>query len=235
MNPTADADAPLKARIVEEPSLVLDDPTVMQALLDAADGGARNVVDLRGALVSRLESRLEKAEKAHRSVIAAAYEALAGAAQVHRAVLLMMEQRALPDLLKAMLVDAPETLAVDSARLCMEVEDDAVPLLPPAVARRVVALPTGAIPAYVALGDTPDREGVWLRRTPSEAELVYGGEAAGLRSEALIRLDLGRSGPAMLAFAAEDPTRFSPEHGVDLVLFLQGAAERLLRRALDTR
>ena len=224
--------AALKARILAEPEIVLDDGAVMAALIGAGDTGGRNVVDLRGALVSRLESRLEQLSRAHRSVIAAAYENLSGAAQVQRATLLLLEQTALEPYLRALLIEAPRILAVDRARLCLESETDPAPEaagLPTPLAERVVAFPAYGVEGYAGLDDTPERDGVWLRPAPREAELVYGDEAGRVGSEALIALDLGgRRG--MLAFGSEDPARFSPEHGVDLVAFFGGVVARTLRR-----
>ena len=48
-------------------------------------------VDLRGKLVERLEERLNQLETTNRTVIAAAYENLAGTNQVHRAILRMLD------------------------------------------------------------------------------------------------------------------------------------------------
>ena len=73
----------LRAKILADPDVVLEDDAVMRALINAkAEPGGRKVVDLRGALVNRLESRLDKLENTHRSVIAAAYENLAGTSQI---------------------------------------------------------------------------------------------------------------------------------------------------------
>ena len=50
-----------------------------------------NIVDIRGIAMERLEHRLDRLEDTHRSVIAAAYENLAGTNQIHRAILRMMD------------------------------------------------------------------------------------------------------------------------------------------------
>jgi uncharacterized protein YigA (DUF484 family) len=229
---TAEEVSVLRACILSDPALVLDDGEVMEALIAAGDGGGRNVVDLRGALVSRLEARLDQLSRTHRSVIAAAYENLAGTAQVHRASLRLLDETTLPGFLKALLVETPQIVAVDAARLVLETDADPAPEaagLPRPLALRVVALPQGGVPGYLALGDTPERDGVWLRPTPPEGELIWGDEAGAIRSEALVALDLGPR-RALLAYGSEDAGRFSPEHGVDLVAFLGGVAARALRR-----
>lgn len=213
----------VKPAILRDPSLILDDRELMEALIAASGEGGRNVVDLRGALVSRLETRLGLLEEAHRTVLAAAYENLAGAAQLHRAVLLLLDRDERAPFLEALLAETPEMLAVDAARLCVETEDDA----PLGGADRVLAMPPGGLDAYVALGEVLGRPRVWLRPTPAEAELVWGEDAARLRSEALIALDAGGV-RAMLAFGAEDPLRFGPDQGGDLLTFFGGVVERRL-------
>ena len=69
----------LREAIISQPGVILDDKDVMRVLIAAnerAMGG--NIVDLRGIAMDRLESRLDRLEDTHRSVIAAAYENLAG-------------------------------------------------------------------------------------------------------------------------------------------------------------
>lgn len=229
MSAASDAGA-IRARILAEPGLVLDDGAVMAALLESSAPPGRNVVDLRGALVARLETRLDALTRTHRSVIAAAYENLAGVAQVHRAALSLIEAEDVGAFLRALLDETPEIVAVDHARLCLECEAEpalAAAGVDPALMARVVALPPLGVDAYTALGETRGREEVWLRPTPAEAELIWGEAAPEARSEALIGFDLhGRRGLA--AFASEDPARFSPEHGADLVRFLGDVIARRL-------
>ena len=220
---TAPDEDALRAAVLRDPALVLDDPEVMQALIDAADGGARKVVDLRGALVSRLETRLQALEQRHRDVIAAAYENIAGAGQVQRTTLTLMEQDDAAGFLRALLAETPDVLAVDAARLAVEGADPGHP--------HALEMPEGAVDAYLDLGDAPGREGVWLRPAPPEAELLWSDDAPRIGSEALLRLDLGDR-VALMAYGAEDAGRFRPEHGVDLVAYLRGVIERLARRLL---
>ena len=234
--PTALDPAVLRAAILAHPEAVLDDLTVLRALVEAHPQEGRKVTDLRSVLVRRLETRLSQLEQTHRSVIAAAYENLAGTAQVHRVVLELLEQGSLSGFLRTLLVAAPQVLAVDVARLVLETGEELpgpVGDLDEGLGPCVVAMPPGAIAAYLALDATRERDGVWLRRAPPESELIYGDEAGRVGSEALIDLDLGGNGHrGLLAFGAEDARRFSPEHGTDLVAFLGGVVARGLRRWL---
>ena len=68
-----------------------------------------------------------------------------------------------------------------------------------------------------------------LRASPD----LYGAEAPEIRSEALLRLDLGDgSARGLLAFGAADGDRFHPDQGTDLLAFFGGVFERSLRRWL---
>ena len=92
MSSSAKLDETLRSAILAKPDAILDDHDVMHALIAAnekAMGG--NIIDLRGIAMERLESRLDRLEDTHRSVIAAAYENLAGTNQVHRAILRMLD------------------------------------------------------------------------------------------------------------------------------------------------
>ncbi len=82
----------LRNIILARPERLLEDRDVMNALVAANERAmGANVVDLRGIAMQRLETRLDRLEDTHRSVIAAAYENLAGTNQVHRAILQLLE------------------------------------------------------------------------------------------------------------------------------------------------
>ncbi|WP_340108390.1 DUF484 family protein [Pikeienuella sp. HZG-20] len=223
----------LRTEILADPDIVLEDRVVMQALIDAeGKPGGRKVVDLRGALVTRLEARLDRLETTHRSVIAAAYENLAGTTQIQKAVLLLLDQNRFVDFLRALTLETPDMVAVDHARLCIETDEAAPgPLteLDPALSDRFVILPPGGVDAYFSFGG---RRRISLRRTTPEAEAVFGDAAAAIGSEALVRLDLGGGRQGLLVFGAEDARRFDPEHGGELLEFFGGVVERALRRWL---
>lgn len=237
MAEAAETDKPgdIRAEILADPSLILDDREVMEKLISAsAAPGGRKVVDLRGALVTRLEQRLSKLETTHRSVIAAAYENLAGASQIQRAVLLLLEQQSFTGFLRTLTLETPELVAVECARLCIETDEEAPgPLtgLDETLSGTLTILPPGGTNAYFAL---TMREGaqLCLRKITPEADVIFGEDAGRLRSEALIRLDLGGGRAGMLAFGSADNTRFSPDQGGDLLEFFGGVVQRAVGRWL---
>jgi uncharacterized protein YigA (DUF484 family) len=235
MSSSAKIDPELRETIILHPDAILDDNDLMRALVSANErsmGG--NIVDLRGIAMERLEARLDRLEDTHRSVIAAAYENLAGTNQVHRAVLRMLDPMSFETFLHDLGTEVAEILRVDSIRLVLESaqnDDD------PAISRvgdvLSVAEP-GFINGYIHQGrNTPTRQ-VTLRQIQNGAEAVYGDQAEWIRSEACLRLDFGTGRlPGMLAMGSEDPHQFTPQHGTDLLAFFAGVFERSMRHWLS--
>ncbi len=225
----------LRDRLIAEPEKILEDQDVMRALIAANDrqmGG--NIVDMRGIAMERLENRLDRLEDTHRSVIAAAYENLAGTNQVHRAILQMLDPLSFEDFLKSLGTDVMQTLRVDCVRLVLEsVQSADDPALRKLGEVLYVAEP-GFVADYIAGGRNVSQRAVTLRQVVPQSDALYGERAGWIRSEALMRLDFGKGRlPGMLVMGAEDPHQFKPTQGTDLLAFFAGIFERTMRRWLS--
>lgn len=222
-----------RARVLADPGLVLDDPDLMRALVltsERAMGG--NVVDLRGMAMERLEQRLARLEETHRAVIAAAYENLSSTNQIHRALLRLLDADRFETFVLDLGGSVAEILGVDAVRLVLESVEMGGSLGKLDQILRVRK--PGYTEHYMAGGrPTPSRP-IVLRQGVPPSSGPYGEVAADLRSEALMRLDLGKGRlPGMLAMGSEDPHRFKPGQGTDLLAFFTGTFERVLRRWLS--
>jgi len=226
-------DPDTRDRILAAPEALLDDPVVMQALIDAHErtlGG--NIVDLRGLAMERLEQRLDRLEDTHRSVIAAAYENLAGSNQVNRAILHLLEPTDFVAFLAALDGVVASTLRVDHLRLLLESRAEGAALAQVSGAVRIV--PAGFVMDYLTLGRGTPTKPVVLRQVSGEAVSIYDSAKGPMGSEALACLDLGPGRlPALLAMGAADANQFKPTHGTDLLQFLAGVLERLMRKWLS--
>jgi uncharacterized protein YigA (DUF484 family) len=237
MSLTEDPAGALRDLVLADPGVILEDRELMRALL-AAERSApgRNVVDLRGVLVERLEDRLDRLEDTHREVLAAAYENVAGMNQVHRACLALLEAGDFAGYLQALTGQVGAILGVDAIRLGLEAPAAApgAPLGPEGPLRDVVvALPAGGADIYITQGRGLGARKVTLRRLARASPDLYGARAPDVRSEALLKLDLGPGRHAgLLAFGAADGHRFHPDQGTDLLAFFGGVFERSLRRWL---
>lgn len=233
MSETAFA-AELREKIITDPDVILEDRDLMRALITANERAmGANIVDLRGVAMERLERRLDRLEDTHRSVIAAAYENLAGTNQVHRAVLRMLDPTDFENFLKNLSTEVAEILRVDAVRLVLEtLHNDDDPALRRLGDVLCVAEP-GFIHDYMRAGRGGQVRPVVLRQTLPQSEAIYGEAAGWIRSEALMRLDLGEGRlPGMLVMGAEDPHQFKPSQGTDLLGFFAGVFERAMRRWL---
>ncbi len=233
MTKTKNADD-LRDLVLAEPELILEDPEVMRALIAANERSlGSNIVDLRGIAMERLEARLDRLEDTHRTVIAAAYENLAGTNQVHRAILRMLEPAEFENFINDLDGDVADILRVDCVKLILET-DLSKPMPALDAVKDVMSIVTpGYIADYLTRGrEVPIRQ-VTMRQVAGEDTQIYGDGGDWIRSEACLKIDLGRGRQqAMLALGSEDPHHFSPTQGTDLLAFFSGVFERALRRWL---
>ncbi|MEY4698472.1 MAG: hypothetical protein RIT14_2900 [Pseudomonadota bacterium] len=224
----------LRDRLLAKPELLLEDRDVMNALIAANERAmGDNIVDLRGIAMQRLEARLDQLEDTHRSVIAAAYENLAGTNQIHRAILQMLDPLSFEDFVKTLASDVAATLRVDCLRLVLEsVQPEDNPALLRKLGDVLYIAEPGFVAAYISGGRNIPLRAISLRQVQGDATL-YGERSGWIRSEALMRLDFGPGRlPGMLVLGAEDPQQFRPTHGTDLLAFFAGIFERTMRRWL---
>ena len=225
----------LRDRIIAAPEVILEDRDVMNALIGANERlMGSNIVDLRGIAMERLESRLDRLEDTHRTVIAAAYENLAGTNQVHRAIMQLLDPLSFEEFLQTLNSEVAPTLRVDCVRLVLEsVQNAEDPALRKLGEVLYVAEP-GFVSDYISAGRNVPLRPVVLRQVMPSSDVLYGERAGWVRSEALMKLDFGKGRlPGMLVLGAEDPHQFKPTHGTDLLGFFAGVFERTMRRWLS--
>ena len=227
-------EAALREAIIARPDVILDDTDLMRALVAANErtlGG--NVIDMRGLAMERLEARLDRLEDTHRSVIAAAYENLAGTNQVHRAILRLLDANDFETFLHDVAGPVAEILRVEAARLVLETVQDGTD---PSINRLdhvLTVVPPGFVDHYLSQGRGMPARPITLRQVQDSDPIVYGRSGAWIRSEACLKLDFGEGRlPGLLVFGAEDPHMFGAHQGTDLLAFFAGVFERQMRRWL---
>ncbi len=225
----------LRAAILAKPDALLDDKDLMQALVDANEQArGDNVIDLRGIAMQRLEARLDRLEDTHRSVIAAAYENLAGTNQVHRAILRLLEPVEFENFLRVLGEDVAEILRVQRITLVLEttalMDDPAIDKL----GGTLTVVEPGFVDQYLTYDRGGPARDVILREIQKPNQRVFGTLAAQLRSEACLKLDLGSGRlPGLIVMGASDPRHFTPQLGTDLLSFFAGVFERSMRHWLS--
>ena len=227
----AQAEEILRDFITENPRIVLDAPDVMRALLATHDETlGQNIVDLRSVAMRRLEAQLGRLEETNRSVIAAAYDNLAGTQQIHRALLKIMEPTDFGGFLSMIGTEMVDILRIDYACLILETQNQSPdPNLTP-LGPVVKPAPSGFVADYLSQNLAAK---VTLRRVTKPNVFVYPEAMDPMGSEACLQLDFGAGTlPGLLIFAAKDAEQFSPAQGTDLLTFFATIFERALRRWL---
>ncbi len=222
----------MRDHILSDPEAILDDAEVMRALIAANDRAmGENIVDLRGVALRRLEGQLGRLEDTHRGVIAAAYENLAGANIVQRAILQLLDPVSFEGFLAALTTHVAPTLRVDSLRLVLESQQAGTS--GGRLADVVCVVGPGFVDGWMTAGRKGPVRQVVLRQVPAGNVDVHGACAPDIRSEAGLRLDLGAGRlPGLLVLGAEDPHQFRPAQGTDLLAHFAAVFERMMRRWL---
>ena len=206
-------DPETRDRLLADPGAILADRDLMRALVAAREAEVGdNVIDIRGRAMQALETRLDRLESTHESVIAAAYDNQSGVAIVHRAVLALMESDDLADLIGRLQSDIAPLLRIETLRLV--VEGTGGPQWP----EDTLITPEGAIDSIIQAGRrTPRGDDIVLRPALVLTRPLHGRTVG---SEALLPLDLGAGMPrAVLLMGSADASRFMPAHGTDLLRF----------------
>lgn len=224
----------LRETIISRPDMILDDKEMMHALIAAnerAMGG--NIIDLRGIAMERLEARLDRLEDTHRSVIAAAYENLAGTNQIHRAILRMLDPLEFEPFLRDLGGEVAQILRVDVVKLVLESASSDNDKVVRRLGEVLSVAEPGFVESYLSDGREAPLRQVTLRQLQQGDGRVYGDKAEWIRSEACLKLDFGPGRlPGLLVMGAEDPHQFTPQQGTDLLAFFAGVFERAMRRWL---
>ena len=224
-------DRQTRERILANPDILLDDPDVMRALVDARESADGNVIDLRSVAMDRLEARLDRLEDTHRSVIAAAYENLAGTNQIQRAIIRMMDPTDYETFLADLAGDVAAVLRIDTVRVIRECD---APEKFASAHEIELAAPKGFVDGYIRKGRNMPARRVTLRAFKDSSAHIFGRLSPRIRSEACLRLDLGPDQlPALLLMGSLDEAQFTPQQGTDLLAFFTGVFERTMRNHLS--
>lgn len=235
------AETAAKEAILGNPDFVLSDPEIMQALLAPCEPTPRRVIDLRTALIERLERRLDRLKAAHRDIIDAAWDNLSSAEHVHQAVLALIEADSLEAAAAIVRDELPSILEIDAARLAWERAPGASSARRAAGARsrsKLTSLPAGFIRSRVMCPSVIDGRLLFSSQdgrpsAPGVDAVIFDADADRLASSVVILLGgAGATAQGALALGSEDPQRFCAGRNADLLRFLGEVADRRTRRFL---
>ncbi len=195
------------------PNFLEENPELLQILLPPSAQQGDSVVDMQRFMVERLQREVERLKTLQKELIRAARSNLSSQNQIHAAVLAVLEAQTFAQVIEAVTTDFATLLDVDVVNLAIEsVGDDVHPGLKQGV--RVVE--RGAV------GKLLDEGREVLLRSDIEGEVaIYGAAASLVRSDVIVRIDLGAHAPAcLLAMGSRETKRFHAGQGTELLGFL---------------
>jgi uncharacterized protein len=177
-------------------------------------------------MLERLRNDLQRVQTEQRNLIALSRGNLASQCRVHKAALTMLRAANFEHLLQIVTTDLAVLLDVDVVTLGIE-----------STAARTTRLPLSGIHLLHSgvvdhlLG--PDRDVLLCTNIKGEPSLF--GAAAGLvRSQALLRLSFGRTGPTgLMCIGTRKGGTFHPGLGTELLSFLARAVEITIAQWLE--
>ena len=207
-------------------AFLADHPELIKSVQPEAED-RKDVVHFHRAAVAKLKNDLNHIADREADLIAVARSNHQVQSIIHDAVLTLLEARSFEHLIHSLTNDLTDQL--DLAAICLFIDGreggeqglvEGVTILPPGTVDRL----------------TPADDPVRMDNTPTARRLkaLYGPAADLIASDALVRLDLGPNMPAgLLALGARDEGHFTPGHGTELLRFLAGATERLIKAWAD--
>ena len=205
----------------DHPKFLSQHPEALDLLKVPGMTQGKGVADFQTYMIERLKSDKDEIEQTTREIIANARSNMNNQQRIHSAVLRILEADTFDDFIQCLTMDIANMLDVDISTLIVEADGESIPHIHNAGIR---ILPEGTINTW--MGDSP----VIMQDNISGIEPIYGGGAALVRSQILLRIDISMdTPPAVLAFGSRDPNMFSAEQATDQVLFLARVIERAFR------
>jgi uncharacterized protein YigA (DUF484 family) len=221
----ATTEAAIEAYLTAYPDFVQRHPTLLRTLIPPAIDRGNGVVDFQRFMVARLQGDLDQATLQNSALIHTARANAHSQSRIHAASLALIEARSLGQLLEILTGDLMDILDVDV--ISMVVESNGVDL-PHVAASGIRIVEPGAVSDWLGRGD------VLLQSAIAGDPAIYGPGAGLVQSEALIKLAISSRTPiGLVAFGSRDPQMFQDGQGTELIAFLGGVIERLLRVWLD--
>ena len=210
----------VRTYLESNPAFLLENPGILRRLVPPQRFDGDQVVDMQHFMVERLRAQLDMLSDNQHELIATTRSNMSSQAQIHRAVLALLQASDFEHLVHTATHDLSQILDIDVVTLCIEASEPAEEL----TGLGLYLLEPGTVEAL--LGEGRD---ILLRESTIESDTIFGPAAALVRSDALIRLHLeGFAEAGLLAMGSRDESRFHPGQGTELLSFLAQALERCI-------
>ena len=109
-----------KTEIIKNPEIILNDKEIMSALVEAEIVPNKNVVDLRGVLIKKLENELGYLSNFHETVVDTAYKNSSALLAIQNSILVLLKKDNISDFLLSLEIEVANFLNANSLHLLVE-------------------------------------------------------------------------------------------------------------------
>jgi uncharacterized protein len=214
------------AYLREHPDFLERHPHALHLLRAPSRGAGDGVLDFQHFMLERLRHDLGRLQHEQKNLIALSRGNLASQCRVHKAALAMLKAASFEHLLQIVTTDLAVLIDVDIVTLGIESTAARTTRLP---VHGIHLLRSGMVDRLLG----PDRD-VLLCTDIKGDPALFGGAAGLVRSQALLRLSFGRSGPSgLMGIGTRKPGTFHPGLGTELLSFLARAVEITIAQWLE--
>jgi uncharacterized protein len=187
--------------------------------------GGAGVVDLQRYMVERLRSDMDQVQVRNARLIDTSRENLVGQRRIHEGVLAMLGAQSFEQLIEVVTTDLAIHLDIDVVSICIE-SAQKLPEVP--LRHSLVIMDEGIVDEVMGTGTDCVLRAAGM--PAPDRELIFGGGAGLIDSDALLRIQPHPSTPqGILALGSREPDKFGPDQGTELLLFLARCFELCLR------
>lgn len=210
----------------DNPKFLDENPQALELLIPQKKRGQRGTpADFQAYAIERLKNDRDEVLETTKDFIANSRANMNNQQRIHNAVLRLLEAQNFDDFVQSITMDLANILDVDIAVLVVESNGDDIPHVHQSGIR---VIPNGTVDTWMEGKD------VFLQDNISGIEAIYGGGAALVASQILLRVSISLdTPPAILAFGSRDPNMFTDGQATDQILFLARVIERCFRTWLN--
>ncbi len=210
----------------DNPSFLRDNPDILDMLIPERQRPKKGqVADFQSYMIERLKADKDEVVESTREIIENARSNMNNQQRIHACVLRLLEAQTFDEFIQCITMDLSPMLNVDIAVLVVESNETDIPHVQQ---NGIRILPEGTVEKWMG------EKAVMLQDNISGIEAIYGGGAALVASQILLRVDISRNTPpAILAFGSRNPTLFQDGQATDQILFLARVIERCFRSWLN--
>ncbi len=213
--------------LAQNPTFLDDHPELVEILVPPSERMGRNVLDMQRFMVERMQRTMGQLKERQGEIVAATRSNLSSLSRIHAAVLALYEPSTFHHLIDVITTEVAEILEVDVVTICVESVDSEPGKL--ASTTGVIVVEPGTVDDLIGRGQDAN-----LRDEIDSDNIVFGGASTLVKSDALVRLNIGQKvPPALLAMGSRSETRFIPTQGTELLTFLGLALSHRMREWLE--